>query len=67
MCFLSPKIPPPPEPPPPPPPPSQVATTATPKAKVGKSKVNRRVGTIKLNRSPKMGGSYGGTGVNLPS
>jgi len=67
MCFPSPKMPTPPPPPPPPPPPSQVATNAPPKAKRGKAKSRRRVGTVKLNRSPKMGGSYKGSGVNLPS
>ena len=67
MCFSSPKVSQPPPPPPPPPPPAQVATNAPPKAKQGKSKSKRRVGTVKLNRSPKMGGSYSGTGVNLPS
>ena len=68
MCIGgSPKMPPPLPPPPPPPPPTKVASVAisTKKARQKKSGSKPQRGTLALTRSPKMGGSYVGTGINL--
>lgn len=55
-----------PEPPaPPPPPPAQTAAVAKPANKRQGTKSRKRRGTAQLTR-PSMGGSYQGSGVNLP-
>jgi hypothetical protein len=54
-------------PPPPPPPPTEVASAA---AKAGTSRRSGRKkqrGTLALTRGPQVGGSYTGSGVNLPT
>ena len=53
-------------PPPPPPPPTQTAAVVKPAGKRGSSSSKRRRGTAQLTR-PSMGGSYSGSGVNLPT
>jgi hypothetical protein len=66
MCFPSPKFVTPAPPPPPPPPPTQTAAVVKPAGKRGSSSSKRRRGTAQLTR-PSMGGSYSGSGVNLPT
>ena len=66
MCFPSPKFVKPAPPPPPPPPPTQTAAVVKPAGKRGSSSSKRRRGTAQLTR-PSMGGSYSGSGVNLPT
>ncbi len=68
MCIgSSPKMPLPTPPPPPPPPPTELASRAisTKRAKQKKTGSKPQRGTMALTRSPKMGGSYVGTGINL--
>ena len=66
MCMPSPKFVKPAPPPPPPPPPTQTAAVVKPAGKRGSSSSKRRRGTAQLTR-PSMGGSYSGSGVNLPT
>ncbi len=66
MCFPSPNFVKPAPPPPPPPPPTQTAAVVKPAGKRGSSSSKRRRGTAQLTR-PSMGGSYSGSGVNLPT
>jgi hypothetical protein len=66
MCFPSPKFVTPAPRPPDPPPPTQTAAVVKPAGKRGSSSSKRRRGTAQLTR-PSMGGSYSGSGVNLPT
>jgi len=70
MCFGgSPPPPPPPKPPPPPPPPpAETAAVVKPAAKRRGGQRKSRRGTSQLTvKRPTMGGSYVGSGVNLPT
>jgi|14BtaG_2_1085337.scaffolds.fasta_scaffold04477_3 hypothetical protein len=70
MCFSSPNPPPPPPaPPPPPPPPSPVAEKSLTRAQVRGVKKPNKKGTRQLTQVKRksVGGSYQGSGLNLPS
>jgi hypothetical protein len=67
MCIPSPKFVQPSPRPPDPPPPTQTAAVVKPAGKRGgSSSSKKRRGTAQLTR-PSMGGSYSGSGVNLPT
>lgn len=54
-----------PAPPPPPPPPTATAAVVKPASKRGGATTKKRRGTAQLTR-PSIGGTYSGSGVNLP-
>ena len=68
MCFggSEPKTPPPPPPPPPPPAETAVVAKAPKQGRTGATKKRRGTSQLTVKR-PSMGGSYGGSGVNLPT